>query len=121
MVLDLPRDGLVGWITALVGVSPDGAIAAANNARLIFVRDRREVSVGGRMVRLTRLEAEVLAALVDAAPNVLSRETLIESVWRRAFVGSNVVDAVVRTLRRKIGPEARRIATVPKAGYRYVE
>jgi DNA-binding response OmpR family regulator len=49
------------------------------------------------------------------------REDLIERIWRRAYVGSNVVDTVVRTLRKKLGPRRACIQTVSKAGYRYVE
>lgn len=116
MVLDLPGAGLVGWVSALVGGTPE----RASPSDLAFARDRREVQIDGACVRLTRLEANVLALLIDRAPAVVSREDLIDAVWRREFVGSNVVDAVVRTLRRKLGPESQRIETVPKAGYRYV-
>ncbi len=121
MALDLPGAGLKGWVCALVGVpAPPLPASAGPPTALDFVRDRREVMVGGAMVRLTRLEANVLAALMDRAPAVVPSEELIETVWRRAFVGSNVVDTVVRTLRRKLGPESRRIVTVPKAGYRFL-
>jgi DNA-binding winged helix-turn-helix (wHTH) protein len=66
------------------------------------------------------LEAQVLAELIDRAPAVARREDLIERIWRRAYVGSNVVDTVVRTLRKKLGSGSDCIQTVPKAGYRYV-
>ena len=115
MVLDL-RGGLIGWISGLVGA----AVAPRAAADLPFARDRREVTVDGAIVQLTRLEADVLALLIDRAPAVVTRDELIEKVWRRAVVGSNVVDAVVRTLRRKLGSESKRIGTVPKAGYRYI-
>jgi hypothetical protein len=114
MIMDLPGAGLVGWISALVGVVPVAPLPFA------FARDRREVTVGGVATRLTKREADVLVMLIDRAPAVVTREALIDEVWRRTFVGSNVVDAVVRTLRRKLGPESGRIETVPKAGYRFV-
>jgi DNA-binding winged helix-turn-helix (wHTH) protein len=76
--------------------------------------------VGGRAIELTPLEAQVLAELIDRAPAVVRREDLIERIWRRGYVGSNVVDTVVRTLRKKLGPRRDCIQTVPKAGYRYV-
>jgi hypothetical protein len=116
MVLDLPGSGLVGWIATLVGASA----GAKTGADLRFARDRREVTVEGTVVQLTPLEAGVLATLVDRAPAVVTREALIEAVWQRAFVGSNVVDAVIRTLRYKLGSEKRCIVTVPKSGYRFV-
>ncbi len=117
MLLDLPGADLTGWVSSLVEASDVPRPAAA---ALDFARDRREVRIGDRTAALTQLEAEVLAALIDAAPGVVGREAMIETVWRRAFVGSNVVDTVVRTLRKKLGPLRDSIQTVPKAGYRFV-
>jgi DNA-binding response OmpR family regulator len=91
----------------------------SNGDSLEFARDRREIVLGGRAIELTPLEAQVLAEL-DRAPAVVPREDLIERIWRRAYVGSNVVDTVVRTLRKKLGPRSDCVQTVPKAGYRYV-
>lgn len=48
------------------------------------------------------------------------RAELIEVVWGTTYTGgSNVVDAVVRTLRRKLGDRAATIETVRGVGYRY--
>ena len=63
---------------------------------------------------------DLVAELIDRAPGVVLREDLIERIWRRTYVGSNVVDTVVRTLRKKLGLRRHCIQTVPKAGYRYV-
>ena len=117
MVLDIPGGDMIAWFAALIDAGPRG-IAHGDN--LDFARDRREIVVEGRAVELTPLEAQVLGDLVDRAPAVVRREDLIERVWRRAYVGSNVVDTVVRTLRKKLGPRRDCIQTVPKAGYRYV-
>jgi len=108
---------MIAWFAALIDAGPRG-IAHAD--KLDFARDRREIVVEGRAVELTPLEAQVLGDLVDRAPAVVRREDLIERVWRRAYVGSNVVDTVVRTLRKKLGPRRDCIQTVSKAGYRYV-
>jgi len=117
MVLDIPGGDMIAWFAALIDAGPRG-IAHAD--KLDFARDRREIVVEGRAVELTPLEAQVLGDLVDRAPAVVRREDLIERVWRRAYVGSNVVDTVVRTLRKKLGPRRDCIQTVSKAGYRYV-
>jgi DNA-binding response OmpR family regulator len=108
---------MIEWISALVDA---GTRDLAYRDNLEFARDRREIVVGGRAIELTSLEAQVLAELIDHAPAVVRREDLIERIWRRAYVGSNVVDTVVRTLRKKLGPRRDCIQTVPKAGYRYV-
>jgi hypothetical protein len=117
MVLEVPGGDMVEWVSALVDAGERGL---GHGDDLDFARDRREIAVEGRAVELTPLEAQVLGELIDRAPAVVLREDLIERIWRRAYVGSNVVDTVVRTLRKKLGPRRDCIQTVPKAGYRYV-
>lgn len=117
MVLEVPGGDMIEWVLALVDAGPSGMAEGDN---LDFARDRREIVVEGRAIELTPLEAQVLGELIDRAPAVVRREDLIERIWRRAYVGSNVVDTVVRTLRKKLGPKRDCIQTVSKAGYRYV-
>jgi DNA-binding winged helix-turn-helix (wHTH) protein len=117
MVLDIPGGDMIAWFAALIDAGPRG-IAPGDN--LDFARDRREIVVEGRAIELTPLEAQVLGELIDRAPAVVRREDLIECIWRRAYVGSNVVDTVVRTLRKKLGSRRDCIQTVSRAGYRYV-
>jgi hypothetical protein len=117
MALDVPGCDMIEWVSALVDAGPRGM---TDGDGLRFARDRREIVVQGRAVELTPLEAQVLAELIDRAPTVVRREDLIGRIWRRAYVGSNVVDTVVRTLRKKLGPERDCVQTVAKAGYRYV-
>ncbi|HKU08860.1 MAG TPA: winged helix-turn-helix domain-containing protein [Bradyrhizobium sp.] len=117
MVLEVPGGDIIEWVSALVDASPRGK---ADDDDLDFARDRREIVVDGRAIELTPLEAQVLGELIDRTPAVVRREDLIERIWRRAHVGSNVVDTIVRTLRKKLGPKRDCIQTIPKAGYRYV-
>ena len=117
MVLEVPGGDIIEWVSALVDASPRGM---ADDDDLDFARDRREIVVDGRAIELTPLEAQVLGELIDRTPAVVRREDLIERIWRRAHVGSNVVDTIVRTLRKKLGPKRDCIQTIPKAGYRYV-
>jgi DNA-binding response OmpR family regulator len=57
-----------------------------------------------------------------SAPRTLgqvSRVDLLSIVWGTEYDGgSNVVDVVVRTLRRKLGTSASRVETVRGVGYR---
>jgi hypothetical protein len=51
----------------------------------------------------------------NRANRVVSRASLLEDVWRYSYTGgSNVVDAVIRTLRRKLGDHASAIETVKR-------
>ena len=49
----------------------------------------------------------------------MRRETLLREVWGYDWAGgSNVVEAVVSSLRRKLGPRAFALETVRGVGYR---
>lgn len=117
MVLEVPGGDIVEWVCALTDAGPS---AKPRGDALAFTRDRREIVIDGKRTELTPLEAQVLAELMDRAPAVVGREDLIQRVWRRSIVGSNVVDTVIRTLRRKLGRQRDCVQTVAKAGYRYV-
>lgn len=90
---------------------------------LIVDRDRREVAIDGRPVTLTRIELELLIALLEADGRVLTREQLLDAVHGHgeAFVLDRTVDAHVRRLRAKLGDDSRRprfVATIRGIGYR---
>jgi len=79
----------------------------------------RQLVLDGRRVDLTRLEFEVLDYLLQHEGKVVERSSLLRDVWGSPHVGSNVVDAVVRTLRKKLGERATMIETVRSIGYRF--
>jgi len=98
----------------------DSAVRTGGELRLDEAR--RSVTVRGQPVELTAKEFGLLAALMRADGRVLSREQLLESVWGYPNAGeieSRTIDAHVRRLREKLGPEARRIVTVKAVGYRF--
>lgn len=74
----------------------------------------------GRELQLTAREFALLAFLMANAGRVVSRERLLNGVWRMGFdPGSNLVDVYVRYLRRKLGDdEAALVQTVRGFGYR---
>jgi DNA-binding response OmpR family regulator len=66
------------------------------------------------------LEFELLGYLSQHAGTVVSRYDLLADVWGyHANVGSNVIEAVVHSLRKKLGPRSSVIETVRGFGYRY--
>lgn len=81
----------------------------------------REVVVDGRRASLTTLEYGVLNALMKAEGAPLQRDQILDDVWgeKQYSVGSNVLDVVVLSLRKKLGPQARAVATVRGLGYRF--
>jgi pimeloyl-ACP methyl ester carboxylesterase/DNA-binding winged helix-turn-helix (wHTH) protein len=79
----------------------------------------RELVVDGRRLPTTRLEYGVMLALIRAGGHVMTRDEMLAAIWNTPFTGSNKVDAVVRSLRRKLGPFAPSIETVTGHGYRF--
>ena len=78
---------------------------------------------GERPLELTPLQQTLLYILAANAGEVLTRETLLASIWGSAFqIESNVVDRHIRELRVKLGDDwrsPRYIETVPGRGYRF--
>ena len=94
-----------------------GALLIAEDSILDPVE--RQLVLDGRRVDLTRLEFEVLDYLLQHEGKVVERGALLLNVWGSAHVGSNVVDVVIRALRKKLGERAATIETVRSIGYRF--
>ena len=112
-VNDFGPQSVDGWLARLVaaeiGIEPSS----------ILDREAHEAVVDGRRIPLTRLEFSVLGYLEENGNRAISRASLIENVWGYSYNGgSNVVDAVVRSLRKKLGERASLIETVSGVGYR---
>ncbi len=77
---------------------------------------RREVTVDGGAVHLTRTEFDLLVRLAGAPGAVLTRERLLAEVWDwPGASGTRTVDSHVRSLRSKVGADL--IRTVHGVGY----
>ncbi|MFN2497381.1 MAG: response regulator [Pseudonocardiaceae bacterium] len=76
----------------------------------------------GDDLRLTRTELRLLAELVSAGGEVVTREQLLERVWGYDYFGdTRLLDVHVRRLRRKVEDDPsdpRLVLTVRGAGYR---
>ena len=69
-------------------------------------------------IKLAKKEFELLWLLVRNRSAVVSRDRILTEVWHMSDeVETRTVDAHIRNLRKKIGPD--RIATVVGFGYRY--
>ena len=83
---------------------------------------RRTVTAGDGAIHVLEPRAmQVLVALAGAAPDVVSRDTLLMRCWEGRIVGDNAVNRVIsllRTLAADTGAFA--IHTIPKVGYRLV-
>jgi len=83
----------------------------------------RTVVRGGKPVDLSPMEFDFLAYLIDSGGDIVSRDTLMQQVWRYTIgVTSRTVDQHVARLRNKLEPDPaqpRHLITVRKAGYRF--
>jgi hypothetical protein len=113
-MLDFGPSSVDGWLGGLVAKELGG-----NGAELLDV-EARELVIEGQRVPLTPLEFSVMSYLHEHEDSAVSRESLLRDVWGHKYdAGSNVVDVVVRALRRKLGQHAGMIETVPGFGYRF--
>ena len=82
---------------------------------------RREVRRGKRTIRLPNLSFELLLALAEAAPNLLTVDELIDRVWPGRVVSPETVTQRIKLLRRALGDDAQNptyIAGLRGQGYR---
>mgnify|MGYP001592962183 CR=1 FL=1 len=80
------------------------------------------VYVKNRPVGLTTKEFELLKILIKANGRVLSRDYLLDTIWgfdHAVEIQTRTVDVHIRTLRKKLKSEAKRIITVKNYGYRF--
>ena len=91
---------------------------------LVIDSERRVVHVGGKSLHLPLKEFELLYTLVKNRDRVLTREALLNSVWRGdAYDSTRTLDVHVRWLREKIEEDPsspRRIVTIRGVGYMFV-
>ena len=89
---------------------------------LQVVPDRREVTLDGTELDLTRREYDLLERLMRDAGRVVSREDLLNDVWDANWFGSTkTLDVHVGQLRRKLGDdpaEPSYLRTVRGVGFR---
>lgn len=82
--------------------------------------EKHTVFVGDRQIFLTLKEFDLLVILMKNRGNVLTRERLLDSIWKISTeIESRTVDVHIRTLRQKIGDEEGKILkTVRGIGYK---
>ena len=83
--------------------------AANEEKKIIRVHDmevnivNRSVTLGGKDVRLTAKEFDLLQLFITNRGKVFSRETMLETVWKYDYMGdARTVDVHIRRLREKI-------------------
>jgi DNA-binding response OmpR family regulator len=79
----------------------------------------REVAIRGKVIKLTKNEFRILDFITRRPNRVCTRAMLQEHVWGyNTEHKSNVIEATVYNLRKKLGPYKDLIQTVQNIGYR---
>jgi DNA-binding response OmpR family regulator len=98
------------------------AVVTIGEVRVDF--ESHDVSVRGEPVKLTRLELDLLRYFVEHPGKVVSRQHLLEEVWRlHNYSTARTVDNFVSRLRRHLEPDPQNpthIVSVRGAGYKFV-
>ena len=85
--------------------------------------DRREVRVGGELVKLTPKEYDLLKYMIENAGKVLTQKMLLTAVWGSAYSDqAQYLRVFVAHLRKKLEKDSARphlILTDPGVGYRF--
>lgn len=113
-MLDFGPSSVDGWLARLV------AAELGVNANEMLDVEARELVLDGCRIPLTRLEFAVFRYLREREGKAVAREAMIRDVWGHKYdVGSNVVEAVIKGLRKKLGKQSELIETVAGYGYRF--
>lgn len=106
---------LIARIKANLRKSAPSALSYAD----IFINElKHEVTVGGAVVPLTVKEYGLLKILLVNAPNVVTRDKILDAVWGEDYFGeSRTLDIHVATLRKAVAASAAKIITVRGVGF----
>ena len=114
LMLDFGPSSVDGWLSRLVALE----LQIEDDSILDLVQ--HQLVLDGRRVDLTKLEFDVISYLYQRKGTVVTRSELLRDVWGYEYAGgSNVIEANVRSLRRKLGDRAASIETVRGLGYRF--
>lgn len=88
---------------------------------LILDTSEKSVTRAGKQIELTAKEYEVLEYLMQSKNRILSRDQIKEHVWDFDYEGdSNIIDVLIKNIRKKIDIEDGKQIIYTKRGLGYV-
>src|SRR5438445_13269295 len=91
--------------------------------RFRFYPSDRLLERGGKRIRLTSRLMDLLILLLDHHGELVTKETILQTLWPNRVVEENNMNQAVSSLRKKLGNGSHAddiIETIPKAGFRMV-
>ncbi len=109
---------LISRVRALLRRSREEVPERLQVGQIMLDNERHTVTSDGRIIALTLKEYELLRCLMLNDGIVLTRDSIMRSVWGSDFEGeSRTVDMHIKTLRQKLGEAGSRIRTIRGVGY----
>ncbi|CAK3909994.1 hypothetical protein BCV39_04830 [Vibrio sp. 10N.286.55.E10] len=72
----------------------------------------------GKVIRLRAREANLFTALIDSFPDILSRQSIEEQLWKGSYATNATINQTIKALRFSLDDDQRSlIRTIPKQGY----
>lgn len=114
-----PRE-LLARVRAVLRRTDESSIPRYEDGLLSIDFADMRVVCSGDVVKLTRKEFALLAALARNVGRVATRQQLLDNVWGYQYFGdTRTLDVHIRRLRQKLGDCADCIETVVGVGYRF--
>lgn len=91
------------------------------SGEIVLSPSAHEAGCCGKTVPLTLREFDILRVFLSNVGKAFTREEIVKMAWGPSTaIVPKVVDVHVGHLRSKLGPEGKRIETVPQVGYKLV-
>lgn len=88
--------------------------------QLVVDFDGKTVSIDGKRINLTPKEYELLVFLIEHKNQALSRDYLLNKVWKYDYYGDDrTIDTHIKMLRKNLGEYRKYIVTVRGTGYKF--
>ena len=99
----------------------DGAPEDISIGKLFISISTYVVKADNVKLEMPPKEIELLYYLASNPSKVLTRQQLLDNVWKNNFTGdSRTVDVHVKRIREKLGVDARRLETIWGVGYKFL-
>ena len=111
---------LVARVEALLNRTRAKKENKTDYAGIVVDYDGRTVSCDGKNIELSLREYELLTYLLENEGIALSREKILNNVWKYDYYGdSRTIDSHIKKIRHKLGKKGKYIKTIRGVGYKF--
>lgn len=109
------------WITEKYGADKTDYITDAHIGDFIFYPDKQELHTPSCIIQLSYKDAAILYQLFIHRNKVVSRNDLLQKVWKdNSIYNSRTLDVYINRLRKHFAGTPNKIITLKGVGYRFI-